>query len=78
MKSRFDSDFSFIVESRLKVDGSQSWCFRCPYLKVSVKREFNVHVLVKGHTAIKLRDLISSLFDSVPFKFPFPNGHSED
>ena len=49
MKSRFDSEFSFIVESQLKVDSSQSWCFRCPYLKVTVKREFNVHVIVKGH-----------------------------
>ena len=49
MKPRFDSEFSLTVECRLKVDGSQSWCFRCPYLKVSVKREFNVHVLVKGH-----------------------------
>lgn len=49
MKPRFDSDFSFTVESQLNVDGSQSWCFPCQYLKLSVKRVFNLHVLVKGH-----------------------------
>ena len=83
IESRFDSEFSFIVESQLKVDSSQSWCFRCPYCCLaSVKREFNVHVLLKGHTDdLPLSwelSLTYCLFDSVPFKFLFAYGHSED